>query len=308
MAEQLLYLYAVEQNQRINRIGLIEGYYETEKNPLDFMSDDEIRSKYRLSRQCILDLCATVNQSLQHLRRSHALPVSLQITISLRYFATGNFQAVNADVHGISKATVSRCVHAVAGALCEHLNDYIKFPTSPVDIQQTKMAFYDIANFPNVFGTIGGTITPIKAPSIDEHLYVCRKGYHALNVQCIATASLKFSNVVATWPGNTHDAFIWSNSAICDDFENHVITGGYLLGDSAYPLKPYLLTPLADPTDGAQRQYNRAHKKTRCFFQKEYMECGKSRFRCLHKSGGCMMFNPERWVKVIVHCNFAHLH
>ena len=301
MAEQLLYFYAVEQNQRINRRVL-----RHRNNPLDFMSDDEIRSKYRLPRQCILDLCTTLNRSLQHpTRRSNALPVSLQLALSLRYFATGNFQAVNADIHGISKSTVSRCVHAVASALCEHVNYYIKFPTSPVDIQQTKMAFYEIANFPNVLGTIDGTLIPIKAPSIDERLYVCRKGFHALNVQCIATASLKFSNVVAKWPGNTHDAFIWSNSAICADFENEVITGGYLLGDSAYPLQPYLLTPLADPINGAERQYNRAHKRTRCISERAY-GVWKSRFRCLHKSGGCMMFKPERCVKVIVCTAILH--
>jgi hypothetical protein len=44
--------------------------------------------------------------------------------------------------------------------------------------------FYDIKEFPLVLGAVDGTLIPIKAPSVDEHLYVCRKGYHALNIIC----------------------------------------------------------------------------------------------------------------------------
>ena len=39
--------------------------------------------------------------------RSHAFPVSLQIMVALRFYATGSFQQVNADVHNISKGSVS---------------------------------------------------------------------------------------------------------------------------------------------------------------------------------------------------------
>jgi hypothetical protein len=37
--------------------------------------------------------------------------------------------------------------------------------------------FYDTKEFPLVLGAVDGTLIPIKAPSVDEHLYVCRKGY-----------------------------------------------------------------------------------------------------------------------------------
>jgi hypothetical protein len=29
------------------------------------------------------------------------------------------------------------------------------------------------------------TLISIKAPTIDEHLYICKKGRHALNIQCV---------------------------------------------------------------------------------------------------------------------------
>jgi hypothetical protein len=57
---------------------------------------------------------------------------------------------------------------------------------------------------------------------------------------------MKFLNVVATWLGGTHDAFMWSNSGLSEMFENGTIITGWLLGDSGYPLRPWLMTPCSE--------------------------------------------------------------
>ena len=41
--------------------------------------------------------------------------------------------------------------------------------------------FYSIGAFPKVIGAIDGTLIPIRAPAKEEHLYVCHKGFHAIN-------------------------------------------------------------------------------------------------------------------------------
>ena len=110
--------------------------------------------------------------------------------------------------------------------------------------QQVMYDFYDIKEFPLVLGAVDGTLIPIKAPSVDEHLYVCRKGYHALNIQCVCNAKKQFLDVVARWPGSTHDAHIWNHCNLSLAFESGEIHNDWLLGDSAYGLKPLLLTPL----------------------------------------------------------------
>jgi hypothetical protein len=38
-------------------------------------------------------------------RRSRAFPVSIQIMVALRFFATGSFQVVNGDIHNISQSS-----------------------------------------------------------------------------------------------------------------------------------------------------------------------------------------------------------
>lgn len=42
-------------------------------------------------------------------------------------------------------------------------------------------------------------------------------------------------NVVARWPGATHDSAIFANSRVCGDFEAGRYGNACLLGDSGYP-------------------------------------------------------------------------
>lgn len=49
----------------------------------------------------------------------------------------------------------------------------------------------------------------------------------------VCDASLKFTNLVARWPGSSRDAFVWTNSTLCDVFESGGMNKGWLLGDSA---------------------------------------------------------------------------
>ncbi|XP_033760547.1 putative nuclease HARBI1 [Pecten maximus] len=156
---------------------------------------------------------------------------------------------------------------------------------------------------PNVVGAIDGTLVPVQAPILDEHVYVCKKGYHAINVQAICTHSMKFINVICKWPGSVHDSFILTNSEVGDIMEQQM--NGWLLGDSGYPLRPWLLTPVGIPTTRNEEKYNRSHMKTRNVVERAFGML-KSRFRCLHKSTGCILFSPAKTCQVIYVCFLLH--
>ena len=66
--------------------------------------------------------------------------------------------------------------------------------------------FYSIGAFPKVIGAIDGTLIRIRAPAKDEHLYVCHKGFHAINVMAVCDAQMRFTNLVAKWHGSVHDS------------------------------------------------------------------------------------------------------
>ncbi|CAC5414332.1 HARBI1 [Mytilus coruscus] len=171
--------------------------------------------------------------------------------------------------------------------------------TDAVSLETVIRRFYDIAGFPNVVGTVDGTHVRIKSPSIAEHIYVSRKKYHSIKVQGICDSNLKFLNIVSQWPGGTHDAFIWSNSNVCEMFENSTISEGCLLGDSDYPLRPLLMTPVLNPTTRKQQRYNGVQIKTRIVFERSFGVL-KARFRCIDTSAGSLLYTPIRCCRIVI--------
>ncbi|CAC5383904.1 HARBI1 [Mytilus coruscus] len=179
----------------------------------------------------------------------------------------------------------------------------MKFPVSNENKQNIMYGFYGIKEFPLVLGAVDGTLICIKTPSVDEHLYVSRKEYHALNIQGVCNSNNRFTNVVvARWPGSTHDSHIWNNCNLSMAFESGRITNGWLLGDSGYGLKPWLLTPIISPSNEAGRQYNMAHKSTPCVVERTF-GLWKMRFRCLHIG---LTLSPRRNINVILATTGLH--
>ncbi|KAK0150346.1 putative nuclease HARBI1 [Merluccius polli] len=129
--------------------------------------------------------------------RSHALPVPIQVLTTLGFLATGSFQRELAD----------RAIAAV-------LNGIIRISASKPSTHQS--AICRDRRF-SQFGAIDCTHIAIKAPSEGEYAYVNRKHFHSLNVQIICDAQMR-TNIVARWPGSTHDSFVLTNSSVGNRF------------------------------------------------------------------------------------------
>ncbi|CAF1239650.1 unnamed protein product [Didymodactylos carnosus] len=148
--------------------------------------------------------------------------------------------------------------------------------------------------------------SPVVEPSIwllfedENERYV---NYHSINCQVACDHNLMIRSTIVRWPGSTHDAFILGQSSIAASLSNGIYGDGWLLGDSGYPLRAWLLTPFNDPTTAAQRRYNRALKSARSTIERAFGVL-KARFCCLDRSGGGLQFTPERCVKIILSCMY----
>ena len=85
-------------------------------------------------------------------------------------------------------ASASRSISIVSLAIIKQFAGTITFPEH---LKKIKEDFYSIANFPNVVGIVDGTLIPIVAPQYDEPAFICRKNYHAINVQAVTDANLR---------------------------------------------------------------------------------------------------------------------
>ena len=267
----------------------LQRIFRDRLSPLDAYNDFEFISRYRLTRYVFIQhhdkIAGFLNRSTN---RSHSIPTTTQLAVALQFFATGSFRLVS-TAHGISQPSVSRCIGVVSDALSSFAKEYITFPNQQLQTQ-VQQSLLDKDRFPLVLGCIDGTHVQIVAPPNNEEIFVNRKNEHSINIQAICDNSLKFIDVVAKWPGSTHDAFMWRQSGV-----NHKISigdlpiaNGWFLGDSGYPLRPHLLTPILSPNTPGERRYNRAFLKTR-----KTIECAfglwKSRWRAMHRTRGALL-------------------
>nr|XP_022294334.1 putative nuclease HARBI1 [Crassostrea virginica] len=267
----ILFLADEERERELKRMRV----FRDRKNPLDWLDDVEVIERYRLPRNFLIQLVELVKEDVERpTKRNHSLSALTQVLVTVRYLAKGSFFSECGDLHGISRPSVSRCIESVTKSICKRVEN-INFPIGN-DAVRTKHDFYQIAGFPNVLGAVDGSLIPIIAPKDNEPEYVCRKGFHAINVQVVADASLRFTNIVCKWPGSVHDAFIFANSALKDHMDAR--NDGWLLGDSAYALKKYMMTPKSNPSNQGEENYNSAHSRTRAVVERALGVC-KSRFR-----------------------------
>jgi len=231
---------------------------------LQIYDDRELIDRYRIPRRNIISLEEELQADLRRTtRRNYALSPMQQLLIALRLYATGSVQRLVADSVTCDQSTASRAIHRVSLAIQRRLNNYVYFPAGQQEHFQMMEKCYEIAQFPRVVGCVDGTHIHIIAPSHNEHEYVNRKGHHSLNVQLICDGHLRITNCVIKWPGSTHDARILTTSAIYRRFEEGAISGN-ILGDSANPLKSWLMTPILNPATQPEDSYNQSFLPTRC--------------------------------------------
>ncbi|CAO2207659.1 unnamed protein product [Urochloa humidicola] len=99
-------------------------------------------------------------------------------------------------------------------------------------------------HFDNCIGAMDGTHIPVVVPSSKLLQYVGRHGYPSQNVLAICDFDMRFTFVVAGWPGSAHDMRIL-NDAInkYGDKFPHPPQGKFYLVDSGFPNHPGYLAP-----------------------------------------------------------------
>ncbi|KAJ8914229.1 hypothetical protein NQ315_003592 [Exocentrus adspersus] len=207
-------------------------------NDLFHLYDDlSFFRRFRLTRNTVLDLLPRIEQDLEFpYDVNHSLSPMNQLLITLMFYSSNSHMIIISDIVKITIAL-----------LAPH---YIHFPRNRIDVQQAQNSFYEIASFPKVIGAVDGTHIRIRSP-------------RGQNAEVISNARRDIIDLIARWPGSAHDATVLNSSNVRKEFENNMHSEYFLLGDSAYPVKEYLLTPLQNPAGEAEQLYNESHIRTR---------------------------------------------
>ena len=96
--------------------------------------------------------------------------------------------------------------------------------------------------------------------------YYNRKGWYSMLVQAVVDHNYLFRDLCIGWPGSVHDARVLANSVVFKNINSGTLLQGecrvqgrnlrpFLIGDSAYPLLPFLMKPFSfSPTLSAQQK------------------------------------------------------
>lgn len=255
----------VEYIDLINNLRIERRILRDRLNPLEYYNDEEFRVRFRFSKDTLINLILPdILPELQRpTRRSFSLTPIQQICAVLRFYSCGSYQRVVGDTIQIHRTTISKLVRQVSITIIARLKHrYISIPNERQKVEISR-GFQERCRFPGVIGAIDCTHIKIAYPHIvNPGMYMNRKNFYSINCQMICDHENKFWNIVARWPGSTHDSRIFDNSSIGNKLANRE-QRGILLGDPGYPCLPNLLTPIAHPANQSQRRYNSCQRNAR---------------------------------------------
>ncbi|XP_046402872.1 putative nuclease HARBI1, partial [Ischnura elegans] len=244
--------------------------------------EDSSDSEEELTKESAMAILALIEQELEFFTdRNEAVSPMSQLLLTLRFYATGGDQLSLADFSGVSKSTAHRIIHRVSCAIAALRPAYIRMPNSPQAILDAQMAFYGISRFPKAIGAMDCTHVRIRSPGGDEaERFRNRKGYFSLNVQAICSAKMEFTDIVARWPGSTHDSSIFNNCNQRALFEQGAYGDSVLLVDAGYACRTYLMPPLNVTRTPQENLFNESQIRSRNVVERLF-GCWKRRFPIL---------------------------
>ncbi|XP_045537164.1 putative nuclease HARBI1 isoform X3 [Papilio machaon] len=218
----------------------------------------QFRAHYRLNKEEFHSLCDELRHNTS-LKGSKTTSLELKVLTALNFYAMGSYQKGVANEVHMNQKSVSRCIREVTKALNEISNKWIQFPQTSTQRTKIKQGFYTKFNFPGVIGAIDCTHVAIVRPAADVLCFYNRKGFHSLNVQMVCDSDLRITNVNAKFDGASHNSHIWASRRLQSHME-----ALQLSGDSGYPQRIYLMTPILNAEPGSRGEnYTRVHVKAR---------------------------------------------
>ncbi|KAK3911221.1 Putative nuclease [Frankliniella fusca] len=281
-------------------------------NPFN-VSDTLFKNTFRLDKRLARQLVVELQPFLHSDEDPLAVPNTIKVLSVLHFYGHGGYQATVGSnwLHCLSRSTVSRYIEDVTNALNsrEIQERWIRFPRSRQERDLLRERHQVEFQIPGTIGFIDGTEVATVCPPQDMNPqgFWTRKHHYALNCQIACDSNLVILSVNARNPGSNHDAFIWANSALRrrmrDCFNED--QNSWLLGDSAYPREPWLLTPIVGAPPGSPEEYyTELHCKARNCVERCYGVL-KGRFRCLLKDR-VLHYRPAKAGRIVKACCVLH--
>lgn len=198
-------------------------------------------------------------------------PIDVQksLLLFLQYMGTEESMSSIGQRFGVTLSHTHNIIHDLLSSIFPLISsEYIKWPSHEQFVTIGSGFQLKSPLLPAVIaGAIDSCEVHIITPKEDPSSYFNRKHYHSIKLQAIVDNNGIFIDIFIGWPGRSHDARAFTNSPIYNYLEsnnNALPHDFFIIGDSAYPIKQYLLTPYKHlAATHQQRRFNKALSKAR---------------------------------------------
>lgn len=186
----------------------------------------------------------------------------------LRTEGSGMSNQRGRQVFGIASGSCDKYRTRSIVAICESMQDNYFWPDRN-ERKEISKSFEKINNLPGTVGAVDGTMIPLafKPQRNDFADFKGRKHLYTLTMMVVNDHKRRIRYFHAGWPGSVHDERVFSNSALAAESETRFSDNQYLLGDSAYSNRNYLVSSYKKVSGGSlnrdQELFNKALGKVR---------------------------------------------
>ncbi|CAA2987726.1 ALP1-like [Olea europaea subsp. europaea] len=224
---------------------------------------DKFKSIFQMSRNTFDYICSLVKDHMMaktHFSFSNGKPLSLcdQVALALRRLSSGNSLISIGDSFGAHHSTVSQVTWRFIEAIEENGLHHLRWPSAEQEMTNIKTKFEKIQGLPNCCGAIDTTHIKMMLTSSDQgaDMWLDRKENHSMILQVVVDSDFRFRDIVTGWPGKMNEYSVLQSSnffKLCEKGERmngdkltlseQTEVGEYIIGDTGYPLLPWLMTP-----------------------------------------------------------------
>ncbi|XP_060094422.1 uncharacterized protein LOC132571642 [Heteronotia binoei] len=220
------------------------------------------------------------------------VPVDERVAIAVWWLANTTSYRLVANQFGIARSTVAGIVVEVTLATEQELLTRAVYLGPYQRVEQIRRGFSRLG-FPWCIAALDGCHVAIRAPAGQADEYINRKHFFSIILQATVDHTGRFTDVVIGYSGKCHDAYVLRSSNLIDLMDagewvpgNPTLTieglqvPPLILGDAAYPIRHWLMTPYTGHLSPEQARYNIAHSRSRCVVERAFGRL-KARWRCL---------------------------
>ncbi|CAI7838721.1 unnamed protein product, partial [Closterium sp. NIES-53] len=214
---------------------------------LQHMRENDFQDIFKINRAILDHVNSGMRQYLEPIVHRSIITVDTALLIPIKYLASGISYVDMSYLFGVSKTL---CHELVDVLLTEFPSVFkaawVRFPTRD-ELPEMAREFAAIKGVPAVVGAVDGTHIHMKGMEGHRAEYWTRKSAYAVQLRITCDARGRIWDYLIGYPGSAHDMRVFKDSALLERLHNGDIAPYQIVGDVAYPLREYCLTPLHAP-------------------------------------------------------------